>query len=72
MMVPPSVLRIRVRDESKRLSLWIPLFLLWPLLLIFGVLLAPLIILLAVVLAPRSLGRPVLLLGPTAVQIVCA
>ena len=35
MMWPPSILRIRIAGEgSKRISLWIPLFLLWPLIFV--------------------------------------
>ena len=34
-MWPPSILRVRVAEDGKRgISLWIPLFLIWPLILL--------------------------------------
>lgn len=40
-MIPPSILRIYVNTNPKHIRLWIPLFLLWPL-IILAVILAPL------------------------------
>ncbi len=57
MMLTPSLLRILiVEHDRKRLSLWIPLFLLWPLILLLLLLAAPLVsvgLLLATVLRPN-------------------
>ena len=42
MILPPMVLRIRVSENgSHKVRLWIPLFLVWPLVLAFTALFAP-------------------------------
>ena len=39
MILPPSILRIRiVPKDGKRIGLWIPLFLLWPLIFVIAML----------------------------------
>ncbi len=39
MILPPSILRVRiVPKEGKRMGLWIPLFLLWPLIFVSAML----------------------------------
>ena len=51
-MIPPMMMRVRVdRAGRRRLGCWLPLFLLWPILLILFVLLLP--FLLVVCLFPR-------------------
>ncbi len=64
-MMPPMVLRVRIRDPKHDFGLWIPLFLLGPLavllLLVLSVLLLPFIPVAAVVLWRRGFGRWVLL-----------
>jgi len=64
MTLPPSVLRIRVINDKKRFSIWLPLFLVWPLVLAVALVLSPLIIVLSVVLWHRGLGKTLLLSGP--------
>ena len=34
MILPPPLLRIRMRNKNTRFSLWLPLFLIWPLILL--------------------------------------
>ena len=64
MIWPPSLLRIRIRNNNIRFSLWLPLFLIWPLVLLAMVILSPIIILCAVLLWPLGLSKPLLLTGP--------
>lgn len=55
MIWPPSILRIRVaRRGRRRIGLWLPLFLLWPLLVALAALLGPLLLVGAVLLRRRG------------------
>lgn len=57
MIIPPLLLRVRlVAPRHRWPTLWLPLFLLWPLLLPLVLLLAVPALLLLCVVAPRSIG----------------
>ena len=72
MMFPPSLLRIYIAgDRRHRINLWLPLILLWPFVLLLGLLLAPLLLLLALFTWPRF-GRTLLLAAPRLVTLICA
>lgn len=62
-MLPPMLLRVRIQGDKRRIRLWIPLILLWP--LIFpAVLLGTPVALLAVRSKHRARSRSILLAGP--------
>lgn len=62
MIIPPSLLRIRVIEKGKRkVNLWIPLFLIWPLVIALMVVLAPVALVVCLV-WPK--GRQVVMAGP--------
>ena len=71
MMVPPSVLRVRVQSPERRIRLWIPLFIIWPPLFLIALLLWPLVLVAAALLWRRGLGRPLLRGGPRLYALVC-
>jgi len=51
-MIPPAIMHIHVVDRGKkRIGLWLPIFLLWPVLLVLVVVAVPLIIIAQVILA---------------------
>ena len=55
MIWPPSILRIRVaRPGRRRIGLWLPLFLLWPLLLVLAALLGTLALVAMVLMGRRG------------------
>ena len=64
MVFPPSILRVRVVDKDSRVSLWIPLILVWPLVLALQVISLPCIVGVAVVTWRSGWGRPILLCWP--------
>lgn len=72
MMFPPSILRLRIHNKQHKFGLWLPLFLLWPLLLVLGILLLPLLLIAAVILSYRGWGIPLLLTGPAIFGLLCA
>ena len=72
MIYPPSFLRIRIRSRHTRISLWLPLFLIWPIMLLGMVILSPLVLLGAALLWPFGLGKPLLLTGPIFFRLFCS
>jgi hypothetical protein len=72
MMCPPSLLRLRIRNERHRFGLWLPLFLIWPLVLVLGLALWPLLLIASFVLWDRGWGKPLLLGGPALFELLCA
>ncbi len=71
MMFPPSILRVRVVDKDSRVSLWIPLILVWPLVLALHVILLPCIVAVAVVTWRSGWGRPILFCWPALFRLCC-
>ena len=73
MIWPPSVARIRIVERGRtKARLWLPLILIWPPVLLLGVLLSPVIVVAALVLWPSGKGRAVLLAAPLAFYAFCA
>ena len=72
MMIPPSILRVRVLGDDRRVSLWIPLILVWPLAVALYLVLLPFILLAAVVTWRSGWGKPILLMGPVLFRLYCA
>ena len=64
MILPPAVLRLRLLSGERRIRLWFPLVLLWP--VVAGALLlgAPFAVLAAALSWHRGWGRLILLAGP--------
>lgn len=72
MMWPPSVLRFQIKKESRDFSLWLPLFVIWPFLLLAAVVLAPIVIVLSIALWWTGCGRTMLYSGPMFYSVFCA
>ncbi len=60
MMLPPILLTVRVQTDERRIRLWVPLILLWPILAATVLLGAPVLVLAAAL----SRRRYILLAGP--------
>jgi len=69
---PPSLLRVRIRSRNKRFTLWLPLFLVWPLGLALLAILSPFLLVLAILLWPLGWARPLLLAGPLLFRLFCS
>jgi len=72
MIWPPSVLRVDLKNDSREFRLWLPLFAIWPFLLLAAIVLAPLVLAVAVVLWWTGWGRPVLYSGAIFFAMFCA
>ena len=61
----PSIIHLHIIEKSKRrIRLWIPVFLLWPLMIVIIVGLAPVMLIAAVVTWQKGYSKMLLLLGP--------
>ena len=72
MIWPPLLLRLRIRNGKHRFGLWLPLFLVWPPVVIIVLALLPFVLVLSALLWPTGRGRPVLLAGPTFFGLYCS
>ena len=57
MMFPPSILRVRVLDDDSRVNLWIPLIVVWPLIVVLYLLFLPCIIVASILTWPWRQGK---------------
>ena len=71
MTLPPSVFRLRIQTQDRRIGLWIPLIVIWPFVALLALFLSPFILIGASLLWPSGRGRPFLLAGPRIFGIVC-
>ena len=69
---PPLLMRLRISNRRSHVSLWIPLFLAWPIAMAIAILLAPLMVIAALILWPFGWGKSLLLSGPTICRCLCA
>ena len=58
MMLPPALVRVRVQSVERRKRLWLPVFLLWPLLALMAALAVPVCALIAALYWRRGVGPP--------------
>ena len=72
MMWPPSILKVKIKAESRDFSLWLPLFAFWPFLLLAAIVLAPVVLVLAIVFWGTGWGRPMLRSAPMFFAVFCA
>ncbi len=72
MMLPPALVRVRVQGDERRMRLWLPVFLLWPLLAALAALAVPVCALVAALQRRRGLARLILLAVPLALYLLCS
>ena len=72
MMCPPSILRVRIHNQRWHFGLWLPLFLVWPFVLVFGLVLWPILLVSTAVFWGKGWGKLVLLGGPALLGLLCA
>jgi hypothetical protein len=68
---PPCIMRVRVRNKSTKFGIWIPLFLIFPVVVILMIALAPLALLAAIIVLPFGYARTVLC-APALYSVICA
>jgi hypothetical protein len=69
---PPYIMRLRIYRENRRISLWVPLFLILSFLLILALILVPILLILALILWFTGWGKLLLMSGPVIFSCLCA
>ena len=69
---PPMWMRLRIHNEDKNFGLWLPLFLLIPVVIVALIILSPLILIATIVLWPMGWGKPALMIIPVAWSLYCS
>ena len=69
---PPVLMRVEIRGEERKLRLWLPLFLLVPLVLLLVIVLSPVILLAVVIVRVTGRRRRLLLIARTSLGILCS
>ncbi|MYA22617.1 MAG: hypothetical protein F4Z30_07455 [Gemmatimonadetes bacterium] len=70
-MLPPMFLRLRVQGDKRRIRLWIPLIVLWPVVFVVVLLGTP-VALIAARSGRRARSRSVLLAGPLLLYVLAS
>ncbi len=71
-MLPPMFLRLRVQGDKRRIRLWIPLIVLWPVVVVVVLLGTPVALLVAACSGHRARSRSVLLAGPLLLYVLAS
>lgn len=71
-MLPPVFLRVRVQGDKRRIRLWIPLIVLWPVIAVVVLLGTPVALLVAARSGHLARGRSVLLAGPLLLYVLAS
>ena len=71
MNYPPLLMRLNISGR-RHCTLWLPLFLLWPVVAALAIVLAPLVLLAALILWPFVWGKLLLFSGPWLLRCLCA
>ena len=70
MSYPPMIIHLRIpKEKGGHFGLWIPIFLLYPFILAFALILLPFVLLAALLALPMGKARQVLLTGPLACRV---
>ena len=72
MIRPPSILRVAIKTDSRDFNIWLPLFAIWPFILLAAIVLAPVVLALAIVFWWTRWAKPMLYSGPMFYAIFCA
>ena len=71
-MIPPLWLTIKIlRPERRDIKIWLPLFLIWPIVLIFAIILFPFVLLFAIFQLLFKHHMKILLVGPYMYNVIC-
>ena len=73
MIWPPSVVRLRIYQNGRRKkNFWLPVWVLWPPVVLFALLLAPIAVPVLWLVAGRGRRRQAVMAGPKLFRLFCA
>jgi hypothetical protein len=61
---PPLLLHLRIPNGDGFIGLWLPWFLIYPVLLLLMLIALPFVLVLAVIMLPTGRARPLVMVGP--------
>jgi hypothetical protein len=61
---PPLLLHLRIPSDNGFVGLWLPWFLIYPVLLLLMLIALPVVLVLAIIMLPTGRARPLVLAGP--------
>ncbi|MBN2240124.1 MAG: hypothetical protein JW712_10150 [Dehalococcoidales bacterium] len=68
---PPMTMHVKIKNHDTKFGIWIPLFIIFPILAILFIALAPLALLAAIIVLPFGYARAVLC-APLLFSVLCA
>jgi hypothetical protein len=71
MNAPPLLIKISIAFGSSTERLWLPLFLIYPFLAVFALILLPLVLVAALLLWPMGWSRTIVLTSPYLLRVIC-
>lgn len=72
MKIPACLMHLKIYNNQHRINLWLPLFLVWLILLAFALALSPIVLILMLFFLPTGWSKFLLMLGPSIYGILCA
>jgi hypothetical protein len=72
MKKPPLIMKLSIPHENGTIRIWLPLFLIYPIIAVIVIILAPIVIIAALIFWPLGMGKTVLLFGPYLYNVLCA
>jgi hypothetical protein len=68
----PYLMRVRVSGENRGVNLWLPLFIIFPIVAVILLVLSPLMLLAAIILWPFGWGKTLVAIIPAVASCICA
>jgi len=68
----PYLMRVQVKNENRRINLWLPLFVIFPVVAVLLLLMLPFMLLAAVILWPFGWGKALIGIIPAVGRCICA
>jgi hypothetical protein len=72
MNFPPLIMRLRILNNKKSIRLWLPIFLLYPFLLVLALVVEILVLVAFLLLWPFGWGKTLILFMPYLFRVICA
>jgi len=69
---PPYLMRLQIKNQDNNINLWLPLFIILPVVAIIFIIAVPLILVAAAILWPYGWGKPLVMAIPAVLGCLCA
>jgi len=72
MNVPPYLMRLRIHNESRRINLWLPIFLIAPLIIAIAIAFLPIVLIMFIILRHIDWGKSLIKSGLIIIECLSA